>query len=597
MANYFNQTKSKPGWVLVVVLLMYSRTFSADYLAKTASEVWSLSSQLAPGDTITMAVGIWENQQIVFSGTGTSEAPLLLRAEIAGQVLLTGTSTLQLAGEYLVVDGLLFANGYSMQGDGVIEFEYGSNFANHSRLTNTVIVDYNPPSQATNYKWVSLYGHDNRVDHCYMAGKNHAGSTVVVWLEGGADNHHLIDNNYFGQRPDLGVNGAETIRVGTGAYSMVSSNTVIEYNLFEHCNGEAEIISNKSLNNIFRYNTFFESEGSLTLRNGNFGTAHNNYFIGNGKSGTGGIRVIGEDQLIYNNYFENLRGTGNQAALVLVNGDTIPEPDHKYDPVKRAKIYHNTFINCKETILIGGGSDNARVVAPEDCIIADNLVLSEIASEVIEFEEQPTNLIWQGNIMFGRGLVIGGGSIDGITWVDPGLEQDTFGLWQLSDTSIAIDASTGSYAFMTDDMHGQSRDGNFDVGADEYSDDAITHRPLTATDVGPYWWPVEFPVSAIKSDQELLPTTVALHQNYPNPFNPVTTVSFELPELAVITLNIYDLMGREVWQLAEGEFMAGEYRYTWDGRNNTGELVPSGIYFAKVTANDYTKSIKMLFLK
>lgn len=417
-----------------------------------------------------------------------------MRAEIPGEVLLTGTSTLRIAGEFLVVDGLLFANGYSTSG-AVIEFRNGSsNIANNCRLTNTAIIDYNPTSRSIGYKWVSIYGQNNRVDHCYLAGKDHLGTTLVVWLKSGGekDNHHRIDHNYFGPRPPLGVNGGETIRIGTSTYSMESSRTVVEHNLFEHCNGETEIISNKSVNNIFRYNTFFESEGTLTLRHGNWATVHNNYFIGNGKNMTGGIRVIGEDHLIYNNYFENLRGTGFRGALVVMNG--VPDSDlNRYFQVKRAQILHNTFVNCSETITLGAGSDSERTLPPDSCLIANNLVLDDVSSVIIEFEDQPTDLIWQGNIMYGNTLASSGESIDGITWLDPGLEQDTSGLWRLSAESPAIDAGTVAYNFIVDDMDGQLRDTNFDVGADEYSTEPVTLRPLTPGDVGPDWWPIEIP--------------------------------------------------------------------------------------------------------
>ena len=92
------------------------------------------------------------------------------------------------------------------------------------------------------------------------------------------DNSHRIDHNYFGSRPELGENGGETIRVGTSTYSRTSSKTLIENNIFRGCNGESEIISNKSGDNIYRNNLFIESEGTLTLRHGNNALVENNVF-------------------------------------------------------------------------------------------------------------------------------------------------------------------------------------------------------------------------------------------------------------------------------------------------------------------------------
>ena len=69
-------------------------------------------------------------------------------------------------------------------------------------------------------KWVSLYGSDNRVDHCYFAGKTNLGQTMVVWLDKESpENRHRIDHNHFGPRPPLGENGGESIRVGDSSTS------------------------------------------------------------------------------------------------------------------------------------------------------------------------------------------------------------------------------------------------------------------------------------------------------------------------------------------------------------------------------------------
>ncbi|UCH10823.1 MAG: VCBS repeat-containing protein [Fidelibacterota bacterium] len=99
------------------------------------------------------------------------------------------------------------------------------------------------------------------------------------------------------------------------------------------------------------------------------------------------------------------------------------------------------------------------------------------------------------------------------------------------------------------------------------------------------------------SDQDALPTEFALHQNHPNPFNPTTTLRFDLPEAGDVTLLVYDLLGREVVRLADGRMEAGYQQVIWDGRTASGREVPSGIYIARLVTTEYSKSIKMLFLK
>ena len=231
--------------------------------------------------------------------------PIVIRAATPGKVVLSGESRLRLAGSYLQVEGLSFERGHH-DGD-VISFRADSKrMARHCRITQCAVRDYNgPDKKQKDTKWVSIYGTQNRFDHCHLTGKTSPGTTLVVWL---ADepNGHQIDHNYFGPRPSLGENGGETIRVGDSNWSQHSSQTLVESNLFERCNGEIEIVSNKSCDNVYRGNTFVECEGALTLRHGNRCTVEGNFFFGNGKKMTGGVRIIGEDHRIVNNYFQRL---------------------------------------------------------------------------------------------------------------------------------------------------------------------------------------------------------------------------------------------------------------------------------------------------
>jgi FG-GAP-like repeat/FlgD Ig-like domain len=96
----------------------------------------------------------------------------------------------------------------------------------------------------------------------------------------------------------------------------------------------------------------------------------------------------------------------------------------------------------------------------------------------------------------------------------------------------------------------------------------------------------------------LYPSDYRLEQNYPNPFNPSTTISFYLPVKNKISLRVYDLLGREVKTLINGEqHAAGTGRVTWDGTNNNGSPVVSGTYFYTLTFGNFSKSNKMILLK
>jgi hypothetical protein len=92
--------------------------------------------------------------------------------------------------------------------------------------------------------------------------------------------------------------------------------------------------------------------------------------------------------------------------------------------------------------------------------------------------------------------------------------------------------------------------------------------------------------------QKLSPSIFSLNQNYPNPFNPSTTISFTLPTNSLVTLKIYDVLGREVELLANEELLAGTYSRTWDAG-----AMPSGVYFYRLQAGIYTETKRLLLLR
>ncbi|MBD3384978.1 T9SS type A sorting domain-containing protein [candidate division KSB1 bacterium] len=483
----------KNGSVLVLVMMLLATSVTAgSFYVTSADEIETAMSMARPGDTVLMANGLWTDERIVFEGNGKEGNPIVLRAETPGSVVLNGYSTLRIAGTYLEVDGLRFIGGRSISG-AVIEFRNGSrNLSHHCRLTNTSIVDYNPSSRSNDYKWVSVYGQYNRVDHCYFSGKTNGGTTLVVWFERSSSppaHYHRIDHNYFGHRPALGVNGGETIRIGTSTYSLYNSRTVVEHNYFEHCNGEIEIISNKSCENIYRYNTFYECEGALTLRHGNRCTVEKNFFIGNRLDLTGGVRVIGEDHKIINNYFQGLYGSSFKSALPILNG--VPDsPLNRYFQVKNALVAFNTFVDCRYSMIIGAGNDSERTLPPENCTIANNVIMTTYTA--IRREDEPINLTWEGNIVQSPDLGIS--RPDGITLADVDLSEALDGLWRPSETSPLLNAAQGDYPEIIHDMDNQPRDVQKDVGADEFSQEPISNRPLTSQDAGPDWLGMPVPL-------------------------------------------------------------------------------------------------------
>ncbi|MFA3784086.1 FlgD immunoglobulin-like domain containing protein, partial [Melioribacteraceae bacterium 4301-Me] len=103
-------------------------------------------------------------------------------------------------------------------------------------------------------------------------------------------------------------------------------------------------------------------------------------------------------------------------------------------------------------------------------------------------------------------------------------------------------------------------------------------------------------ITGIKSN-EIIPVQYTLFQNYPNPFNPTTIISYTLPKQSIVSLKIYDILGREVRTLVNTEQTAGTHKIEWDGKNNYGSRVASGTYIYRIEAGDFIQSKKMILLK
>jgi poly(beta-D-mannuronate) lyase len=367
-------------------------------LVSNQAEFFQASGSLKPGDTLVLADGTWTDFEILFRGQGTKEQPINLKAQTKGKVILSGLSNLRLAGEYLVVEGLVFKDGYSPTGE-VISFRENANqLANHSRVTQVVIDGFSNPDKFNADKWVVMYGKHNRFDHNHLEGKNNAGVTMAVRLNSAdsQENHHRIDHNYFGPRPILGSNGGETLRIGTSKYSLSNSFTIVENNYFDRCNGEVEIISNKSGQNQFLNNVFFESRGTLTLRHGNGNLVQGNVFFGNGQEHTGGIRVINADQTIRNNYMEGLTGVRFGGGFTVLNG--VPNSSiNRYHQVKNTKIENNTIVNV-DNINLAAGSDAERTAVPINSSFSNNLVINANEENPFKIFDDVSGITFANNV-------------------------------------------------------------------------------------------------------------------------------------------------------------------------------------------------------
>ena len=94
------------------------------------------------------------------------------------------------------------------------------------------------------------------------------------------------------------------------------------------------------------------------------------------------------------------------------------------------------------------------------------------------------------------------------------------------------------------------------------------------------------------------PAAFSLAAPHPNPFNPKTTLRFALPRSAAVDLAIFDVSGRRVARLVAGETLpAGQHAVDWEGRDEAGRALPSGVYFARFAAGGFTAEQKLVLLR
>ena len=238
-----------------------------------------------------------------------------------------------------------------------------------------------------------------------------------------------IHHNHFNNIAPYLVNGVpagdsdrEVIAMGIADSQDVVTNNVVEYNLFENCDGENEIITVKTSNNVFRYNTFKNSMGSLSFRLGSNNEAYGNYFYGTGTGNsvtddnyqTGGVRVYGTGHKVYDNYMKNLTGISWRRPILIDSGDTSESTGNdSHETSTNIEVYNNTIIDS-----VGGGIHIGGDVysnMPTNITITGNTVASSEGILFNNVANQSSN-IWSGNAAYAtnNAVAVGGTSLSSL---------------------------------------------------------------------------------------------------------------------------------------------------------------------------------------
>jgi len=436
------------------------------FLGLRAQTVTSLSGlqaaidKAAPGAVIILADGVYTaGGAITISRQGTAARPIVIRAQTIGGAEITGTAGFSILSpaSYVVIQGFKFTHSASravMAGG-----------TSHCRWTHNL---FQTPGDGED---LLLNGNDHEVDYNSFQHKDAMGRFIAVRGEGRqiAQRLHIHHNYFFDQKPQKG-NGAETLQFGLSGFSLSNSSSIVEYNVFEECAGENELISVKASQLTIRYNTIRNCRAQFTLRHGNRDTVYGNFFIN-----TPGLRIFGDDHVVFSNYFE-----GCDPAIMVGNGDGEVADGAQltaHDRPDRVLVAFNTLVNNVSNIVQTG---RVNGLGASSVTIANNIIQG--GGMAAKISGPFVNGAWSGNMIFG--CEAGDMPSGGYESADPLLVKDGLGVFRLLPGSPAVDHGVGSYPAVAFDMDGQGRRGVLDKGADEFDKGPVLAHILLAGEVG-----------------------------------------------------------------------------------------------------------------
>lgn len=465
----------------------------------TVTEFKNALAAMNPGDIIEVADGSYNLSSITVSRSGCGKRPIIIMAKNQDKAIFIGNTAFLLESvQYVTIKGFSFQSanvgtGIKIQNSSRVNITRNSFKISETSSCNWIYIGDTYAS--TN----PLKSSHNKIDYNVFDGKTQPGKYIII--DGNINQQSQYDTisyNIFKNNGPRAANEKESIRVGVSTLSKSSGFTVIEHNLFEDCDGDPEIVSIKSCDNIIRFNTFRRCLGTLSLRHGDRSIVEGNYFFGEGKTaqytspegatstiGCGGVRVYGLDHKVINNYFEGLTGSKWDAAITITNGDvlnTSTSLSSHFIP-ENLVVAFNTMINNESNIEIGFDNGGKYNRAPKNCLIANNIVVEKKNPIIKSFSATSLAAVsFSNNIMYPTetsSIGITANSV-AINNLDPKLikpactgvncvQEPGALVFRLSADSPAIDAATGDFFYVSTDFEKIQRGASKDIGAHEYT--------------------------------------------------------------------------------------------------------------------------------
>jgi poly(beta-D-mannuronate) lyase len=344
--------------LITCLIVLVANAAAKEFLVSSQGEFQKAAELVQAGDEIIIANGSYSGWELSINCHGIADKPVIIRAETSGKVIFTGdvNSPVFIAtGNYTEISGLLFTGCKVYKGSGKNGVLVELKSSLHCRITDCIFRDNSAMAQFMPLVVISGKGEYNRVDHCTFTGNRDNQEAQVKITKEEVPVYTSIDNNLFKDKQKVTwkvVNGGECIQVGQDPILLGTqvSHTTVRDNQFIRCNGEAEVISNKSSANKYLHNNFEECKGELVLRGGHDCLVDSNSF----KGGAGGIRVSGTHHIITNNTL-----TGLPVAIRLMYGMAKGKEEIGFYVAASDCLIKNNHISRATKGILIGDSKNA----------------------------------------------------------------------------------------------------------------------------------------------------------------------------------------------------------------------------------------------
>ena len=339
---------------------------------------------LRPGDELVVKDGTYAGwATAVVNASGTASKPIVVRPQTPGGVVFRQRTHIRLQGRHVVFKGFRFEQA------GLAHLVY---LTDGERLRVTQCQFFHCGHPQNTYSHIVRLGpncHRSRVDHCFFTGSKSMSIGLRIFDQARAGLDNRLDHNVFRDIYRYAGNGQENIQLG-GQRGVVAPRCTVEYCLFDHAWGDSEIISNKSWENVIRYNVAAHCLFSaFTLRQGNDVRFEGNVMVNN----AAGVRVFGARHVIANNLFLDMRGAG----VVLQTGS---KDGAMRTPATATLIAHNTFLNCPDASIVGEGVNATNPFKVRDTRVVNNVLVARQGTLIdlisVDNAQVERNLLWPG---------------------------------------------------------------------------------------------------------------------------------------------------------------------------------------------------------